>query len=44
MAGVGAIGGLLTLFAITPSKGEKGESGTKRLSGQIPQIWPQRAR
>lgn len=47
MAGVGAIGGLLTLFAVTPSKGEKGkkgESGTKRLSERIPQIWPQRAR
>ncbi|WP_342439816.1 MFS transporter [Paenibacillus sp. FSL L8-0436] len=47
MAGVGAIGGLLTLFAVTPSKGEKGEkgqSGTKRLSERILQIWPQRAR
>ncbi|WP_379141708.1 MFS transporter [Paenibacillus sp. sgz500992] len=47
MAGVGAVGGLLTLFAVTPSKGEKGEkgqSGSKRLSERIPQIWPQRAR
>ncbi|MEK4064540.1 MULTISPECIES: MFS transporter [unclassified Paenibacillus] len=47
MAGVGAVGGLLTLFAVTPNKGEKGEkgqSGTKRLSERIPQIWPQRAR
>lgn len=29
MATVGAIGGLLTLFAVTPSKGSKGESDVK---------------
>lgn len=46
MAGASAVGGLLTLFAVTPSKektGGKGQSGTKSGS-RLPQIWPQRAR
>jgi ACDE family multidrug resistance protein len=45
MASVGAVGGLLTLFAVTPSKGGNGEPGekhTEKKSG--PQIWSKRVR
>lgn len=44
MAALGAAGGLLTLFAVTPSKGEKGERGTQTMTKLKPGIRPQRAR
>lgn len=43
MAALGAIGGLLTLFAVTPSKEEGGSSGMKKPVKPV-SIWPERAR
>lgn len=40
MAALGAAGGLLTLFAVTPSKGEKGERGTQTMTKLKPGIRP----
>ena len=44
MATVGAIGGLLTLFAVTPSKGSKGESGVKETEKINPRLLSKRVR
>lgn len=44
MATVGAIGGLLTLFAVTPSKGSKGESGVKGTEKINPRLLAKRVR
>ncbi|WP_042187456.1 MFS transporter [Paenibacillus sp. FSL H7-0737] len=44
MATVGAIGGLLTLFAVTPSKGSKGESGVKETEQVNPHLLSKRVR
>jgi ACDE family multidrug resistance protein len=44
MAALGAVGGLLTLFAVTPSKEEDNQTGAKKQSKPISSIWPQRAR
>ncbi len=44
MAALGAVGGLLTLFAVTPSKGKKGKPGTKKMTKLNSGVRPQRAR
>lgn len=44
MASVGAVGGLLTLFAVTPSKGSKGESGVKETEQINPRLLSKRVR
>jgi ACDE family multidrug resistance protein len=44
MASVGAIGGLLTLFAVTPSKGGKGETGVKETEQINPRLLSKRVR
>jgi len=44
MAALGAVGGLLTLFAVTPSKGEKGKPGAKKMKRLNSGVRPQRAR
>lgn len=44
MAAVGAIGCLLTLFAVTPSKGENGKSDTKDTKKLNSRVWSKRVR